>query len=569
MRKRSLVKKIGVVLLATMILTSIGLTGFATGIVDGSTAADLSDRVSATISVSDIAGGYGFYNVAVTYTNNSDDSIVGITMLAYAETANDTADGLANEDIPAGYSEDLQIVGIDQTEVASNGTFNFLVDTNPDTNSSGAIRMDRGDSGIVLLSADGALAPTGYIFTIPAAQEFTVETATPDNASITVPYGTSLEDAVAALESESITVSGNGVTERSWTANNWNFATDYSATTSGTYAATGSLVVPQGSLAQLGTTTTVSIDVIVAEPTLVWTATTATLANLSVTVPTGGDEDAIIRAALLEKSITIDDDVESTPAALVPITEEIADTLEIQDESTKQYLLAVLPGSPVVAVPGHKVEILSEIEVYFTITVTYDGTVDPGEPDDPTGFDATGIEARDSNGNEVTAIEVDNGTSEADAIAAINAAIASVVAVGDGESEEEEWTVSGWTIANYNATTAGNYTATATLQAPDESLVNNPASLTLTITVTVKEAEGGDEPGGETYTVGDVNGAGGITNADWQLVLKYVKGDRPDGFILDAADANGAGGITNADWQLILKYVKGDRSSNVGTTVTK
>lgn len=586
MRSRSLIKKVGVVLLATMLLASIGLTGFATGIVDGGADGfDPTDRVSATVEVDDVTGAYGFYNVAINYTNNTTLSNVGITMLAYAETADRE---LTAGDIENGYSDEgtLQIVGINQTEVTQSGTFNFLVDTNPDTVSSGLLRMDRGDVGIVLLSADGAVAPTGYLFAIPAAEQFTVTTAQPLNEDITVKYGTAIEDVLAQLATEPITVSDdNGHSEENWTAENWT-VTDYNAKAPGTYTATGQLKKPEGAAADIQEGgKEVTIYVTVDDPEASWIVTEQgslvdpngnPFESVTVKVADANDDEEIlaaIKAFILDAEkvggitvygTSVEDGIDR--GARVLIDEDIAETLIKADGST--YELTIPTDAEVQAVPGEAVTIADAIYFTFNVTVEEDGTIEPG-PDEPTGFDAVAIKAVDAQGAEVTSIEVDNGTSEADAKAALAAKVAKAIVSGAGEGETEEWTITDWTIAGYNATTASDYTATATLEAPADAQANL-GDLTLTVTVTVKAAQGGgDEPGGETYLVGDVTGDGKINGSDWQQILKYTRGNPSATFVVEAADVTNDGKINGSDWQQVLKYTRGNGNGIVGTTKTK
>ena len=575
MRSRSLIKKVGVVLLATMLLASIGLTGFATEIVDGDAVGfDPTDRVSATVSVTDSNGGYGFYKVAINYTNKT-SSTVGITMLAYAETANDTADGLESGNISEGYNDELQIVGINQAEVKSEGAFEFLVDTNPETTSSGAIRMDRGDKGIVLLSADGALAPTGYLFTIPAAEQFTVTKAQPINEDITVKYGTALEDVLAQLATEPITVSDdNGHSENNWTAENWT-VTGYNAKAPGTYTAKGQLKAPDGAAAEIQEGgIEVEITVIVDNPVASWTVGEIgslvdpngnPFESVTVKVAAGANASAIeaaIKAFILDAEKVGGITVYSIPAegevkygARVLIDEAIAETLVNAEGST--YMLTIPTDAEVQAVAGEEVTIADAFDFTFAVTVEEDGTIEPG-PDEPTGFDAVAIKAVDAQGAEVTAIEVVNNTSEADAKAALAAKVAKAIVSGAGEGETEEWTITDWTITGYNATTAADYTATATLEAPADSVANLNGK-TLTVKVTVKAAEsGGEEP---TVMKGDFDGDGSITASDLGAVKRHVMGtvliDPSNQSGWAGADVDGDGAITASDLGAIKRHVMG------------
>lgn len=558
MRSESLIKKIGAAFTAVTVLASVGTVAFAAGIEDGTTA-DPSGRVTATVNVTETAADSGLYNVAINYENDATSGI-GVTMLAYS----DTTDGqFESSDIPGGYSETgMQIVGFDQSDATASGTFNFLVDTNPDTTNSGVIRMDEGDVGIVLLSADGAVAPTGYLFTIPVEVSFTVTDAAASETAITVPYGTSIDDVKALLEALTITVSGDGVSEDNWTAT-WDVA-GYSETTADTYTATGTLVQPEGSNGTLDAVTTVEVAVTV--EALEWEATAGTMADVSITIDEGADALEAVIAELKngEKVITIVDADEATDyTATVAMTDVIADTAAFVSGEASPYTYKVTvaddslvtgetpDGSTATIVTGG-------FDVEFTVNVAYNAT---GK------FDATSIKAFDANGVEVTAIEVENGTSEALAIDALEAKVAKATVYG-ADDASEDWVVTGWTIDGYVAETAGTYTATAQLQAPDGALATIPDGVVLTVTVTVKEAEVVGEP----YIVGDVSGDGSITGADWQAVLAKTKEVIIPSFVNEtAADVNGDGNISGADWQAILAYTKEVVIPNtyVGETRTK
>ncbi|MEN6463529.1 MAG: S-layer homology domain-containing protein [Syntrophomonas sp.] len=75
-------------------------------------------------------------------------------------------------------------------------------------------------------------------------------------------------------------------------------------------------------------------------------------------------------------------------------------------------------------------------------------------------------------------VSVENGTTEADAIAALDPTVEIVGSLGETGTASITWT-----IAEYNATTAGNYTATGVLTLPI-GWTGTPANVTATVTVT-------------------------------------------------------------------------------------
>ncbi len=459
MRSESLKKLVAAFLVVTVI-ASLGLTAFATTPVDGENSTG-EGIVTAEIVITE-TGDEDLYNVDVNYTNNVESSI-GVTMLAY--TAKEGEEDIGSANLTTGYnSTDYDIVALDQTDETSTGTFSFIVDTNPDSENPDAIDMDKGEKGIILLSADGTTAPAAYMFSI-AGDEFIitkVET-NDDDGEITVPAGSTKEDVLAELEKLDIIVSGDdpSIFEDNWTAT-WELPDKFDAGTR--YEIVGTLVKPDGSMGILADVTTIKIDVVVEAASAVeWTATKGTLAAIDVTIDAGGDVAAEVKTALVDKVITITDEA-GTYSAQVVVTEAIANTATkvSGDASPYTYKVTVAADSAITSVPeGTNATITAGgFDVQFTVNVT----------ENPSG---------------------------------------------GGEE-------------------------------PDP-----------------------DEPTGETYLIGDVNGDKTIGPADWQQIIKHIKKDTPAGFIVEAADCDGDGSVGPADWQLIIKYIKKQPAKDVGQTKIK
>lgn len=291
-----------------------------------------------------------------------------------------------------------------------------------------------------------------------------------------------------------------------------------------------------------------------------WTAAKGSMAGVSVEVAEGADDTAIlaaVKAAIVGKDITLAD-AASTAANSAKVT--ILDAWHVEKVNDTTYKVTVPANSTLkdVAPAGAQVT-QGELAVEFGVTVTTPAT---------SSFTIDSFKAYDSDNAEVTEIEVENGTTEVDAKAAIAAKVAKVLALGDG-GKSEAWTATEWTIADYNATTAGSYTATATLQAPADAKGQNTNSKTLTVTVKVKASTST-----EKYRLGDVNGNGSIDHSDWQIILNHLTESRVNNDLKPenntttkteawmSADADGNGSIGHSDWQIILNHLTESRINN-------
>ena len=151
-------RKVFAVITAIAVLTVMSVSAFAIG----------KDGVGITITgVTVTSEGEDLYNVAVDYSVSSTNNI-GITLLAYAGSSDLSVTSEGYDE----YSDTMQIVGIDQVAQDGDiGSFTFAVTT---AGAEGAIKMNEGQTGIVLLGGDGVTAP--------AAAPFTIGEALPDAA---------------------------------------------------------------------------------------------------------------------------------------------------------------------------------------------------------------------------------------------------------------------------------------------------------------------------------------------------------------------------------------------------
>ena len=111
------------------------------------------------VSVDEVVGSEGYYTVTVDYEMDQGISnTIGATLLAYADNNGDDLDVTATYD-----EEDMQIVGIDQVEPASSGSFSFVVTTNE---GAGGVVMAEGSTGCLLLGGDAVTKPAAATFTV-------------------------------------------------------------------------------------------------------------------------------------------------------------------------------------------------------------------------------------------------------------------------------------------------------------------------------------------------------------------------------------------------------------------
>ena len=178
--KGNLLKKIGAIATTVAMIASVSVTGFAAyeteveGVkLNGSIS--VTEWNTATDQPATEKAPTGIYKVDVPYISGVNNTI-GITMLSYSAGTSGTdinKKPAYGSDVTGGEKTGMQIVGVDQknateTNTGINGTdtFTFYVDTNENASDSSAIRMKKGEKGIVLLSGDAANGANGYLFQV-------------------------------------------------------------------------------------------------------------------------------------------------------------------------------------------------------------------------------------------------------------------------------------------------------------------------------------------------------------------------------------------------------------------
>lgn len=147
MKVNNLLKKVGSVITTAALLATLGTTAFAAG-------ENVSTKPGKGISITSVTttkvDDNGLYNVKVEYATTV-DNVTGMTMLAYR--AKDSSGNPSDTALGTAYSNDMQIVGIDQKEPVKNnsGSFEFKVTTNTDAN---GFYIQKGKKALIAVSGD-------------------------------------------------------------------------------------------------------------------------------------------------------------------------------------------------------------------------------------------------------------------------------------------------------------------------------------------------------------------------------------------------------------------------------
>ena len=147
MKVNNLLKKVGSVITTAALLATLGTTAFADG-------ENVSTKPGTGISITSVTttkvDDNGLYNVKVEYATTV-DNVTGMTMLAYR--AKDSSGNPSDTALGTAYSNDMQIVGIDQKEPVKNnsGSFEFKVTTKTDAN---GFYIQKGKKALIAVSGD-------------------------------------------------------------------------------------------------------------------------------------------------------------------------------------------------------------------------------------------------------------------------------------------------------------------------------------------------------------------------------------------------------------------------------
>ena len=361
---------------------------------------------------------------------------------ALANTAVSVPNGTAEADARALLDAAVGVVGTKGETGSASITWSiasYNATVAGDYTATGVLTLPAGWTG----SANDVTAKVTVQDVIPPAYESTNALATP---VVSVANGTTEADALALLDAAVGVVGTKGETGSAaiaWTING------YDAAAAGDYTANGVLTLPAG---WTGTVNDVTATVTVEAPLPPAYASTAALTTTTVTVENGTAEAAAI--AQLDKTVVVIGTLGEIGSA------DIAWTIANYDANTAGNYTATgvltLPGDWTGTAPN----------VSATVTVE--------EPLPPAYASTAALTT--------TTVTVENGTAEAAAIAQLQ------TSVGVTSTKGETGTASiAWTIAAYNANTAGDYTATGVLTLPEDW---TGAAPNVTATVTVEAPAG-------------------------------------------------------------------------------
>lgn len=309
-----------------------------------------------------------------------------------------------------------------------------------------------------------------------------------EEVAITVPYGSSETDAIAGLPTEIKVQDQNGY--EVLTPVTWTVTGTYDGNTAGDYTFTGTLTLPTDP------TPWVAADPVVTATATVTVEPEPVMANVMVAKYT----DANITVMVADMSDPNDESKNPTTinvlGQLVPVNVGVFSDLTIIAAPANG---TIDPNQINLYKNGSKVTLIDlftdstngnyviyEGHFIFFDTITADATF-TWQPNVVKAIQA------------VDPVTVPNGTSETDAIAKLP----TTVTVEDENRNTYALPVT-WTINSYDGTTAGDYTATATVTLPDSLLNPNAVNLTVTTTVTV-EAGSGTTPDPEIPAICNVN----------------------------------------------------------------
>lgn len=279
-----------------------------------------------------------------------------------------------------------------------------------------------------------------------------------DGEEVTVPYGTTLADVKRALQEVAYTATSGDKTLKLTPVSDAIDVKNYSVTTTGEVQATVKLQAPDGYLFDLAGSKSVTItrNVKVKVPAPV-TITAITPSAASIMVPYGASEDEI-KEKLAELTFTV-----TTSDSSEYVISNAKTKWTLTEAQNGGYTATFAPGE---LKAGYKyADNLAPVTVAVTekqaISITA-LTVDPDEITVAYGTSETGVKAE-----------------------LAKAKFKPTVTEGETAPEIAN-TAALWTIENYAATTAGNYTAKATVTAPVGYAFANGVSAEMSVQVTVK-----------------------------------------------------------------------------------
>lgn len=574
MKVNNLLKKVGSVITTAALLATLGTTAFADG-------ENVSTKPGKGISITSVTttkvDDNGLYNVKVEYATTV-DNVTGMTMLAYR--AKDSSGNPSDTALGTAYSNDMQIVGIDQKEPVKNnsGSFEFKVTTNTDAN---GFYIQKGKKALIAVSGDQCEPAYATLLIKLAAKEITPKTldkavSVAANAS-DVDIQSALDAAVKNVTVEVLDDAGVGhqvpldkanIKDDSWTpGENGEYTRHYTfqkgnTSIEGVEFKEDKTVVVTATITktEVYADTVSSVDGLVAA-----TGTTNTFTKIySADKDT---EESVIKDALFkDKTAKIANGVATGTVTLDPnwaTSTGVSSYDKTADEDQNLVYEVTIPNTATVT--GNEYLKIADDGLKFTVNVTVSRTQYINA--------ITLVDAPES-------IEVSSTATDDQIKEALNKAIENATIKIDEKEpvDKSKITEKDWVITRTEKVPTS---AKLHVSAVDSSLGNLPASgidVTPAINIIVKT--------GVTYILGDVDGdrdeyatpEESVTDADWMAILNHLTGyisysdlGNKETRAFKAANVDDSDEeITDADWMAILNHLTGYISDGrIGKEYTK
>ena len=564
MKVNNLLKKVGSVITTAALLATLGTTAFADG-------ENVSTKPGKGISITSVTttkvDDNGLYNVKVEYATTV-DNVTGMTMLAYR--AKDSSGNPSDTALGTAYSNDMQIVGIDQKEPVKNnsGSFEFKVTTNTDAN---GFYIQKGKKALIAVSGDQCEPAYATLLIKLAAKEITPKTL---DKAVSVAANASDVDIQSALDAavKNVTVKVvDDVTNNHQVSldkadvkdANWTLGEDGKCTRRYTFKAGNTSVEgvefkEDKTVVVTATITKTAVDADRITAIEGMTATTVEGNTVFTGAYTPNDSTTLetIKNELVGKKVTLADST-GTVTGQIAIGEGMVSGGTYDESIDEQDITFTVKVDAGAKLDNNLLNVSAEKEATVKIKVSKTAVVNKIE------LVGNDISVNATKGE-------DDGATKTNIINALNEKllngytfkltdtknnVTENVAVGE---VEKAWTIEG-TGTNFTATL--KVTAITkegfTTKLPEGGVVVTFAKAPV---ITVKTAP--------AFTYGDVNGDGDIDLSDYNLIKRYSLGKiteftAADGSIIpnEAADVSGDGDIDLSDYNLIKRYSLGKISS--------
>lgn len=558
MKVNNLLKKVGSVITTAALLATLGTTAFADG-------ENVSTKPGKGISITSVTttkvDDNGLYNVKVEYATTV-DNVTGMTMLAYR--AKDSSGNPSDTALGTAYSNDMQIVGIDQKEPVKNnsGSFEFKVTTNTDAN---GFYIQKGKKALIAVSGDQCEPAYATLLIKLAAKEITSKTL---DKAVSVAANTSDVDIQSALNAaaEKATVSViddvDGEHQVSLSLAdikdaNWTLGEDGKYTKTYTFKAGNTSVEgvefkEDKTVKVTATITKTAVDANTVSSVDGLTAKEGSVNTFEKTYSADQNtEESVIKDALFkDKTAKIANGIATGTVTLESGWAKSTGTAYDKTAEGDQNLVYEVTIPSTATVTGNEYLKIAADGLKFTVNVTVSRT--------------QYISAITLDGAPES-IEVSSTATDDQIKEALNKSIENAtIKIDEKEADKSKLTME-WVIARTeNVPTS----AKLHVSAVDSSLGNLPASgidVTPAINITVKT--------GVTYILGDVDGdrdeydtpEESVTDADWMAILNHLTGyipysdlDNKETRAFKAANVDDSDEeITDADWMAILNHLTG------------